>query len=304
LHRHHESDSFRYFTINQSLLNPIDSELVYGLGADITSFLAIYGAIFDGNILSLDPGYSIGGPSSVYQDILSGLGLLGTPQGLSGSQKKHESDASAYRGDLYTSGNDYKVDINRFNEIYALQSNDASPSYDLDVWTGHRKERFLKSKNENPEFFYAPFAGVIASTGDFTFPPRMFSNKSAAYPDNGILDKDILKSFFSINGTDDNLVYTEGYERIPANFYKRAIGNEYTIPLFMEDPFSFASKFPEMFSMGGNTGESRQLRRARSGELDGRDLQLCGSAGGEQSLVFCVPELVGCGSGCPEGWLQ
>jgi hypothetical protein len=85
LHRHHESDSFRYFTINQSLLNPIDSELVYGLGADITSFLAIYGAIFDGNILSLDPGYSIGGPSSVYQDILSGLGLLGTPQGLSGS---------------------------------------------------------------------------------------------------------------------------------------------------------------------------------------------------------------------------
>jgi hypothetical protein len=48
---------------------------------------------------------------------------------------------------------------------------------------------FLKSKNENPEFFYAPFAGVIASAGGFTLPPCMFSNKTAVYLDNGLLDK-------------------------------------------------------------------------------------------------------------------
>jgi hypothetical protein len=91
---------------------------------------------------------------------------------------------------------------------------------------------FLKSKIENPYFFYPPFAGVIASTGGFTFPPCMFANKSAEYPDNSILDKEILMSFFSISSPDDNLVYTHGYEQIPANFYKRTIGNKHTAGLF------------------------------------------------------------------------
>lgn len=61
---------------------------VFGLGADIASFLAFYGAVFDGNILSLSPGYSIGGPSKLNQQVLGGGGILGTPQGLSGSHNK------------------------------------------------------------------------------------------------------------------------------------------------------------------------------------------------------------------------
>jgi hypothetical protein len=124
--------------------------------------------------------------------------------------------------------------------LYALQSDETSPSYDLSVWAEHRKNMFLKSKNENPYFFYPPFASAIASTGGFTFPPCMFANKSAEYSDNGILDKEILKSFFSIPGPNDNLVYTHGYEQIPANFYKRAIGNEDTAALFFEDSINFA----------------------------------------------------------------
>ena len=61
---------------------------VYGLGSDISRFLAVYGAIFDGSIVSLSPGYSIGGPASGADNVLGGLGLLGTPQGLSGSHNK------------------------------------------------------------------------------------------------------------------------------------------------------------------------------------------------------------------------
>jgi hypothetical protein len=137
------------------------------------------------------------------------------------------------------------------------------------VVLGSGVDMFLKSRNENPEFFYTPFAGVITSTGGFSFPPRMFSNKSPEYPDNWILGKEILKTFFSISGPDDDLVYTEGYERIPLNFYKRAIGNEYTIPLFIEDTFSFASKFPEMFSIGGNTGEVDSYAALDLGNLTG-----------------------------------
>lgn len=231
-----------------------DRNIVFGLGADIAGFLAVYGAIFDGNIVSLNPGYSIGGPSALNENILGGLGLLGTPQGLSGSHNKYESDASSARYDLYTGGNDYKVDLSRFKALYELQSSAAAPSYDLSVWTVHRKNMFLKSKHENPNFFYAPFAGVIASTGGFSFPPRLMSNKSAEHPDNGILDKEMLKSFFAISGPDNNLTYTYGYERIPANFYRRAIGNEYIFGEFLEDLAMFATYFPETLSIGGNTG--------------------------------------------------
>jgi hypothetical protein len=200
------------------------------------------------------------------------------------------------------------VDINRFKELYALQSDAASPSYDLSVWAEHRKNMFLKSKNENPEFFYAPFAGVIASTGGFTFPRRMFSNKSAEYPDNGILDKEILKSFFSISGPDDNLVYTEGYEQIPANFYKRAIGNEYTIPLFIEDTFSFASNFPEMFSIGGNTGKVDSYAALDLGNLTGGIYNSADLLEGNnlwcfvfQSLLAAAPDVLKGGYSDPSG---
>lgn len=70
------------------------------MAADLGGFLAVYGTLFDGNALSLTPGYSIGGPTAG-EDILSGLGLLGTPTGLSGSHNNYESDTSPTRGDLY-----------------------------------------------------------------------------------------------------------------------------------------------------------------------------------------------------------
>ena len=66
----------------------------FGMGADLATFLAIYGAIFDGDLTS----YSIGGP---YPTLLNLGGLLGAPQGLSGSHNKYEGDVSPTRGDLY-----------------------------------------------------------------------------------------------------------------------------------------------------------------------------------------------------------
>lgn len=56
----------------------------YGMGADLSAFLSVYGTVFDGNPLSLSPGYSIGGapPSGLGANILESQGLLGVPQGL------------------------------------------------------------------------------------------------------------------------------------------------------------------------------------------------------------------------------
>jgi hypothetical protein len=70
----------------------------YGMSLDLGGFLAIYGAIFDGNLL----GYSIGGPTPNNQLPLGNLlSLTGVPQGLSGSHNKYEADTSPTRGDLY-----------------------------------------------------------------------------------------------------------------------------------------------------------------------------------------------------------
>ncbi len=82
----------------------------------------------------------------------------------------------------------------------------------------------------------------------------MFSNKSAAYPE-GLLDGATLKSFYAISGTDDtNFVYSPGAERIPENWYKRAVDDPWTVPLFAQDFGSIEQQHPELLAFGGNTG--------------------------------------------------
>lgn len=65
----------------------------FGMGPDIASILAVYGAVFTGNLVS----WSIGGPVAG----LTVAGLLGEPQGISGSHNKYEGDVSPTRGDLF-----------------------------------------------------------------------------------------------------------------------------------------------------------------------------------------------------------
>lgn len=43
------------------------------------------------------------------------------------------------------------------------------------------------------------------------------ANKSAEHPE-GILNKNVLKSFMAISGPENNLTWTKGYERIPDNW--------------------------------------------------------------------------------------
>lgn len=62
-------------------------------------------------------------------------------------------------------------------------------------------------------------------------------------------------SFFSITGKSGSFKYTVGHERIPDNWYKRAIGDEYTIAGFAVDTLDFGIKFPPLGSVGGNTGK-------------------------------------------------
>ena len=81
----------------------------------------------------------------------------------------------------------------------------------------------------------------------------MFANHSAAYPE-GFLDRDTLKSFYAMSGPENGLVYTPGNERIPENYYTRAVGDPYDIPRLMLDIKTLVQAHPEFLAFGGNTG--------------------------------------------------
>ena len=91
-----------------------------------------------------------------------------------------------------------------------------------------RQARFNDSISKNPYFFFPQFAGVLVAPAGYAFPPAMMANHSAQYPQ-GYLDKETFKSFFAVTGKSGAFKYTPGYERIPDNWYKRPVGDEYTI---------------------------------------------------------------------------
>jgi hypothetical protein len=222
---------------------------VFGMGIDLATFLSTYGAIMDGDLTS----WSIGGPPP--GGLLSGTGLLSAPRGISYSHNKYESDASPSRGDLYQYGNDYLVQLSQFEALYAKQSavSNSQANYDLSVLTDFRVERFQESISQNPYFFNGPFSGVAVQPAAYTFIYRFMANKSAEHPE-GVLNQEVLKSFFAITGDEDAFTYTPGHERIPENWYKRAVGDEYTIPFFSLDLNTAALQHPQFLSVGGNTG--------------------------------------------------
>ncbi|KAF8865690.1 Cloroperoxidase [Acephala macrosclerotiorum] len=231
---------------------------VFGMGNSLGGFLAIYGVIFDGDATK----WSIGGPAPS----VSNLGLLGTPQGISGSHNKYESDVSPSRPDLYEYGNDYKVIISQFQQMFDLQPDAATANYDLSVLTPFRAARFQQLVENNPYFFNGPFSGVLVQPAAYTFIYRFMGNKSA-----------ILKSFFSITGESGNFVWTEGHEKIPDNWYKRAIGDEYTIPFFLTDVLAAALEYPQFLDIGGNTGKVNtftgvDIKNLTGGIFDGATL--------------------------------
>nr|POE51618.1 hypothetical protein CFP56_25825 [Quercus suber] len=70
---------------------------------------------------------------------------------------------------------------------------------------------------------------MAVSQAAFTFIYRFMANHTAEAPA-GVLNRDVLKSFHSVSGSDDNLQWTFGHEQIPANWYRRNAADAYTIP--------------------------------------------------------------------------
>lgn len=125
---------------------------VFGMGLDLATILAIYPAVVDGDLLS----FSIGGPDP---RVSNTLGLLGQPQGLSGSHNKFEGDSSPSRGDLYLTGNSHDLDMQQFQALY--DAGKEKDVYDMQLLTDRRYAARKESIANNPYFFNAPFSGIV-----------------------------------------------------------------------------------------------------------------------------------------------
>ncbi|KAG5823594.1 hypothetical protein H9Q74_006304 [Fusarium xylarioides] len=165
---------------------------VWGMAPDISAFLTTLGVVLGGNLVAV----SQGGWSKYMNNNL--LGLFGTPRGLSGSHPFFEVDGSPTRGDLYDPiGDNNDMNMTYFMELYNLQKDAENPNYSIDV------------------------LGWLVRASPYSFTARLAANRSTEHPDDGILDKEMLKAFFSVYGPEENMTYVIGHERIPENFYRR-----------------------------------------------------------------------------------
>jgi hypothetical protein len=190
----------------------------------------------------------------------------------------------------YPSGNDYKVIVPQFQQLFDMQPDAATANYDLAVLTDFRATRFQQSIDNNPYFFNGPFSGVVVQPAAYTFIYRFMANKSAEYPE-GVLNQDVLKSFYSINGESGSFVWTEGYEKFPENWYKRAIGDEYTVPFFFSDLLAAAEKYPQFLDIGGNTGKTDTFTGVDIQDLTGGVFNAATLLQGDNAICFAFQAL-------------
>ena len=83
----------------------------------------------------------------------------------------------------------------------------------------------------------------------------------------GILNQEVLKSFFAISGPRNNFVYTPGWERIPDNWYRRS--TPYGLVETTADIVATGLSYPYIVAVGGNTGRVNTFTGVNLGLLTG-----------------------------------
>ncbi|KAH8601004.1 hypothetical protein B0O99DRAFT_681860 [Bisporella sp. PMI_857] len=229
----------------------------YSFGPEFAAALAAFAVGFTGDPTTTR--WSIGGPFS------PGLlgGLLSDPKGISFSHNLYESDASPARSDAYLNNGDAtSLNLGRFDILY-----NRAEQYTLDILRDHNAYVHNFSIKNNPYYFSAPFAGLVPPIAHH-FIINLMSNHSA---DNiqGYLDRNILKSFFSVSGPDNAHVWTPGHEKIPQNWYKRPSTNPYDAARAVADVVILATKYPQIVQIGGNTGTVDSFTGIDPGDISG-----------------------------------
>ncbi|KAH9904751.1 oxidase [Xylariomycetidae sp. FL2044] len=257
---------------------------VYGMGIDLITVLGVMGTVGVGNPLSLNPGFSIGGPAANSGNILGNLlGLLGKPQGLYGSHNWIESDSSGTRDDIYVTGNAWTMNMTLF-EMAMDGAEDGILTMEL---IGNRAAaRFDESIGINPNFYYGPYTGMVARNAGYIFIGRLLSNHTTEYPQGGHMSTDVFKSFFGVTEEDGQLVYKEGHEQIPANWYRIAV--DYGLVDLNLDMVSWMLQHPKLASVGGNLGEVNSFAGVDLEDVTGGVLNAASLLEGNNLLCFAL----------------
>ncbi|BAE57273.1 unnamed protein product [Aspergillus oryzae RIB40] len=138
--------------------------------------------------------------------------------------------------------------MSKFMEWYNMSTDG---TFSMDLMAKRAKIRMDQTKQSNPEFYYGPVTGLIARNAGYLFPARLFRNYSQENPE-GVLTKEIVRNFFAIYGEEGNFTYRQGWERIPENWYKSPV--DYGLVKLNLDTLDWLLKYPELGSIGGNTG--------------------------------------------------
>lgn len=209
------------------------------MGPILSVFLSALGGAIDGDLLN----WSMGGTPSLAQG--GATGILGN--GLIGSHNKYESDASPTRPDLYQSGNNWMTVTEQFQDLI---NHSPGGVVTLDSLTSFRSDRFDNQKATNPYFFNGPFSGVLVQPAAYTFIYRFMANHSAENPI-GELTYETIQSWFGVEGTNGNYNAVQGTERIPDNWYRRAIEYPYETTYFTVDALNAIKLHPKFLDVGG-----------------------------------------------------
>lgn len=259
----------------------------FGLDQTATEVLQQTTTFFDGDPITQK--WSIG----YHSDQTAALGplesLVGYESGICAyGHLKSEGDASITRGDFYApTDNSNCASYPQFMQELIDLAKANNGSVDMPVLAQHQHNRKLYSIANNPNYFSPAFAGVAFTPAAHHFVFQLMANHSAEYP-GGYLSIETLMSFFSYTYAADGktLQYTYGHERIPDNWYKRALDDPWTMPDILTAVGQQCLAFPTTCAIGGNRGTVNSFAGIDVGDVS--------SGAFNESTVFTDPNQLSC----------
>lgn len=141
--------------------------------------------------------------------------------------------------------------------------------YDLTVLHPFRGHRFNTSISTNGYYWAGPFTHFAVNTATYLFTYNFFRNHSSEHPD-GYLDLETLMSFEGVTrNTKGDFEWKAGRERIPDNWYRRAIGDDFGLIAFTRFAVDALVHLPYMAVVGGNTGEPNSFTGVNIADITG-----------------------------------
>jgi len=243
----------------------------FGMSPDLAIFLAVLSIGIAG-----DP---VAGTWSIGGEYPTTLGLF-RATGIAGTHNQYESDASIVRGDAYLNGGNVGVfQMRSWENFYNM-----AEEYTLDDAAAQSDYVTRWSILNNPYYFSAPFAGLVAPAAhDFVI--NFMSNHTAEQP-GGVLNRDVLKQFFAVTGEPGSFVHNRGQERIPENWYRRSLANAYNIPEVINDVLVNNAMYPGIVRFGGNTGTVDSFAGVDVTDISGGAFNLASLAEGNNGACF------------------